>query len=261
MSDCSTAFGRACFSLVTMSNESNLEATSASSSVPVAASPARRRFLRVSVRAFLAALVMLFIASPFVEQIAHGDVVEVVLMTLVLITGVMAVSSRRATMGLALLLVAPALVGKWLNHFWPEQVPPELFVTAALIFVTFVIARLMAYILRAPRVNAEVLCAGISAYLLLGIIWAMAYIVVARLVPNAFTFSAPGNIMHGFTAFYFSFVTLTTVGYGDICPVAPAARMLTIMESMTGTLFVGMLIARLVSLYSSTPSQEPPSHS
>jgi hypothetical protein len=210
---------------------------------------------------FLGALLMLFIVAPFVEEMRGGDVVEALLLTLVLITGVMAVSSRPATTVLALLLVTPALVAKWMNHFWPERVPPEMFVIPALVFVTFVITRLMAYILRAPRVNTEVLCAGISAYLMLGFVWALGYMVVGRLVPNAFTFSVPANSMHGFTAFYFSFVTLTTVGYGDICPVAPAARMLAIMEAMTGTLFVGMLIARLVSLYSSAPGPNPSGNS
>ena len=59
--------------------------------------------------------------------------------------------------------------------------------------------------------------------------------------------------MAGFNAIYFSYITLTTVGYGDITPVSNAARMLAITESMSGILFVGVLIARLVSLYS-TPS-------
>jgi hypothetical protein len=56
--------------------------------------------------------------------------------------------------------------------------------------------------------------------------------------------------MSGFTAIYFSFTTLMNVGYGDITPVADVARMLAMLEAMTGTLFVGVMIARLVSLYS-----------
>jgi voltage-gated potassium channel Kch len=59
--------------------------------------------------------------------------------------------------------------------------------------------------------------------------------------------------MSGFTAIYFSFITLTTVGYGDIVPVSTVARMLTSTEAMTGTLFMAVLIARLVSLYSTQP--------
>jgi voltage-gated potassium channel Kch len=59
--------------------------------------------------------------------------------------------------------------------------------------------------------------------------------------------------MTGFTAIYFSFITLTTVGYGDIVPVTTVARMLTSTEAMTGTLFLAVLISRLVSLYSTQP--------
>jgi voltage-gated potassium channel len=55
--------------------------------------------------------------------------------------------------------------------------------------------------------------------------------------------------MTRFNAFYLSFMTLTTVGYGDITPVSKVARMLAIMESMSGTLFIGVLIARLVALH------------
>ena len=57
--------------------------------------------------------------------------------------------------------------------------------------------------------------------------------------------------MKGFTAHYFSFITLCTVGYGDIAPVSSAARMLAAMEAMTGTIYMAVLIARLVSMHSS----------
>ncbi|MCC6209700.1 MAG: two pore domain potassium channel family protein, partial [Burkholderiales bacterium] len=55
----------------------------------------------------------------------------------------------------------------------------------------------------------------------------------------------------GFNAFYFSFVTLSTVGYGDFVPVSPVARTLAMTEAMTGTLYLAILISRLVSLHSS----------
>jgi hypothetical protein len=67
-------------------------------------------------------------------------------------------------------------------------------------------------------------------------------------------------VQHGavdaFTGFYFSFITLSTVGYGDITPVSQAARCLAAMEAMTGLLYVAVLIARLASLYSSGKSNE-----
>jgi voltage-gated potassium channel Kch len=81
--------------------------------------------------------------------------------------------------------------------------------------------------------------------------------------PAAFSFSpraGTATVMSGFTAMYFSFTTLMTVGYGDITPVADVARMLAMLEAMTGTLFVGVMIARLVSLYSAPRPSHTPVH-
>jgi len=120
------------------------------------------------------------------------------------------------------------------------------------------VANLLRFVLRAPSVNTEVLCASISAYLMLGLLWTVAYWLVAQLNPNAFAFNtatATKETMAGFNAFYFSFITLSTVGYGDITPVSRIARWLAATEAMTGLLYITVLLARLVSLYSTPKSQ------
>src|SRR6266480_3728242 len=71
----------------------------------------------------------------------------------------------------------------------------------------------------------------------------------------AFNMNAGKHSIRGFNAFYFSFITLSTVGYGDITPVSKVARMLSAMEAMTGLLYLAVLIARLVALYSSPKSE------
>lgn len=128
-------------------------------------------------------------------------------------------------------------------------------------FVVFVVLQLLRFILRAPRVDSDVLCAGVAGYLMVGLLWTLGYVLVAQLVPDSFAFTASpagGQSMKGFTAAYYSFITLTTVGYGDIMPVSGAARMLAMMEAMVGTLYIAVLVARLVSLYSNqSPSPEP----
>jgi hypothetical protein len=79
------------------------------------------------------------------------------------------------------------------------------------------------------------------------VLWAYAYALVARLDPGAF--SGPVSTADGPRAvFYFSFVTLTTVGYGDVLPVHPVARSLAMLEAVTGPLYLAILVARLVSL-------------
>ena len=217
--------------------------------------PVRRRlrFRRLSAVELLIALGLLFFSLPFVEEIKGGDIIVSILLSLVLISAVLAVANRRRTFVVAVLLAIPAVVGRWINHFRPHLLPPAVFLVAGLVLVAFVVANLLRFILRAPSVNAEVLCASISAYLMLGLMWTMAYWLVDQLTPGgAFSFNtnAGPRSINGFNAFYFSFITLSTVGYGDITPVSRIARWLAAMEAMTGLLYVAVLIARLVSLYS-----------
>lgn len=205
---------------------------------------------------FLLGLVLLFAAAPFAEQIRGGETLESSALTLVLISAVFAVGRRRRVLWMAIFIVTPTVAGKWLHYFWPDSVSPVWFLPCVLIFIVFILFQLLRFILIAPRVNGDILCAGIASYLLLGLLWAFAYMLVAQLMPGAFFFD--GRIedkqeMTSFTSVYFSFITLTTVGYGDITPVASVARMLAAMEAMTGTLFVAILISRLVSMYSKHP--------
>ena len=201
----------------------------------------------------LIALAILFFSVPFVEEIEGGDLIVSALLSVVLLSAVLAVANRRRNLAVGLLLAVPALAGRWINHLHPHLVPAPVFLFAGIGLVAFVVFNLLQFVLRASSVDVEVLCASISAYLMLGLIWTMAYWLVYYLTPGAFAFNtATGTkqTMEGFNAFYFSLITLSTVGYGDITPVSKVARMLAAMEAMTGLLYVAVLIARLVGLYS-----------
>jgi hypothetical protein len=206
----------------------------------------------------LIALALLFFFFPFVEEVKDGDVIVSILLSLVLLSAVLAVADRKRVFFIAVVLAIPAIAGRWINHFRPDLVPSPVFLTAGLVLIAFVVANLLHFVLRAPSVNVEVLCASISAYLMLGLLWTVAYWLVDQLTPGAFAFNgnAERQSIRGFNAFYFSFVTLSTVGYGDITPVSKVARMLAAMEAMTGLLYVAVLIARLVALYSSPKSHD-----
>ncbi len=219
-----------------------------------------RTRLRVSAVGFLGALVLMLVATPFVRGLQEGPLYESVLYTLVMCTGLVASGSRRR---LGFVLVSMVLAAIWLNQFWPQKCPTLTFIVPAMAFLVIVIASLLAFILRAKKVDADVLCAGISVYLILGLLWGLAYTWVAQFNPDAFAYNrspATATAMSGFTATYFSFMTLMTVGYGDITPIADVARMLAMIEAMTGTFFFGVMIARLVSLYSSSEKTRTATH-
>jgi hypothetical protein len=212
----------------------------------------KRGVFRFSMAQLLVALVFVFVAIPFIEHVRGNDVLETVLLTIALLSAVPALGDRRRTMVWAVVLVIPAVAGKWLNHLRPDLVPAEVFLVAGMLFFLFVILHFLRFILRAPRVDSEILCAGAATYLMLGWLWALAYILVARLVPDSFVFTVgPASIrsLEGFRGLYFSYATLTTVGYGDIIPVSNGARMLAMTEAMAGMFYATLLIARLVALY------------
>jgi voltage-gated potassium channel len=204
---------------------------------------------------FLVALVFLFVSAPFVEDLPRGDVIEGMLLTLVMVFAALAVSGRRRSLLIALVLVIPAIMGKWTNHLYPDLMSPAFFLAPMALFFAFVLAQTFLFILRAPRVDANVLCAGVAGFLTLGLIWVPLYTLVGQLNPAAFTVArGPGAdaAMDGFNAFYFSLVTLCTVGYGDITPTSKVARMLAVMEAASGLFYMTILISRLVSVYSTT---------
>ncbi len=216
----------------------------------------RSGVVRFSTVELLVALILLFVSAPFFDEFPGGHLLEAILMTLVLVAAVLAVGGRQRTLLIAALLVLPALVFRWTNHLNPSQFAQEAYLCATLVFMLFIVANLFRFILRAPRVNFEVLCAAIAGYLLLGLLWAFAYMILARVVPGSFLVNGTATTAQtldqlGF--FYFSFVTLTTTGYGDFIPVSQSARMLAVLEAMTGTFYVAVLISRLVALYSRNP--------
>src|SRR6266513_2025445 len=137
--------------------------------------PRRLGLRRVSTVELLVALALLFVSFPFVEEVKGGDVIVSILLSVVLLCAVLAVASSRRTLIVALLLAIPAVAGRWINHFRPDLIPPPVFLTAGLMLIAFVVVNLLRFILRAPSVNTEVLCASISAYLMLGLMWTMAY--------------------------------------------------------------------------------------
>ena len=222
--------------------------------------PTRAGLLRHSVAWFLGTMVFMFVTAPFIEGLPNGALIDAALLTVVLGAAVLAVGGRRRTLMLAIVLVAPVVGARWLHHFGLRDGTYSFHLAAFLVFMAFVVFQFLRFILRSPRVNSEVLCAAVATYLLLGLLWASAYTLVAQLIPGSFSGVAAGSQpLHGFDALYFSLITLTTVGYGYVAPLSGPARMLSMMEAVTGTMYMAVLVARLVSGFSfaQPPAGEP----
>ena len=214
-----------------------------------------RGVFRFSGRQLLITLIVLFVVFPFVEPYAWGNAAVSLLFTLVMLSALLAVGGgKHRVLITGLVLLVPALVLRWLPHLGLMDGGQPVSLASYGLFVGYVTFQLVLYVLRAARVDAEVLSAGVSIYLLIGWLWALLYSFCNLVVPESFHFlNTETHSSPLYEMFYFSFGTLTTAGYGDIVPVSGPARMLSSMESVLGVLYLAVLVSRLVSAYGSRP--------
>lgn len=118
---------------------------------------------------------------------------------------------------------------------------------SSLAFLLGSTAFLLRFVVKAERVSTNSVFAATSSYLLIALIWAYAYFLVSLIDPHAFG-AGTAMELNRVDMVYFSFVTITTLGYGDIVPVSPFARMLAAVEAVTGQLYLAVLVAWLVGL-------------
>jgi hypothetical protein len=216
-------------------------------------------FRRYSTVHLLCALVLLLVVTPFIEDSHNGKFVEAVLMTVVMVSAGLAVGAHRRIPWLASTLLVATLLVNWSHHLFPAYVPGSTHLYGSLIFIGFIIYCILRFIMRAKRVDAEVISAAISVYLMIGLLWTSAYLIVGEQNPAAFSIHTDPQdpqTMTNFNALYFSYSSLSTLGFGDIVPISKMARTLAFMEAITGMLFVAILISRLVSMYAPVVSPQ-----
>jgi voltage-gated potassium channel Kch len=119
-----------------------------------------------------------------------------------------------------------------------------------LFYYLLIFGSIMGYVLASGPVTGNKIAGAISAYLLMGIIWSVVYSLFYLFQPESFAMPEVlrGDGSLGFWSFYFSFTTLTTLGYGDVVPRLPAVQSYAVMEAACGQIFLSVLIARLVAL-------------
>ena len=200
---------------------------------------------------FLFAALLLMLSAPVLLPDALVESVVPPLFTVLALTALATVAESRRTLIVGILLALPAILAQWFSASGEISLASEISGDLFLIWVTIAI---LAYGLRAQRVSSDVLFAVACVYLLLALIWAMGYGIADGLQPGALAYSeallGPEGELSGRGLYtYFSFVTLTTLGYGDITPVSDAGRLLAMLEATLGQLFLVIVVARVVGLH------------
>lgn len=192
-------------------------------------------------------LVIFFVADGSTRG---GKLLMTVATTTVFIGGIASVSDSVRYGVIGFLLMLPPLVMGWITTAlgWESSnvfLVPNLYSLPFYLFLLYVIS---SYVFRAGKVTQDRMQGAVCIYLLLGLLWANAYHVVHQLNPESFRFGLAGTdlFLGAFRELmYFSYVTLTTLGYGDTVPISSHARLLALLEAISGVIFIGVLIARL----------------
>jgi hypothetical protein len=200
----------------------------------------------------LAALLVLLVAYiffvyPLLGNEELGGWVSVIF-SLILVAGIFATANHHAVRVGIVALAVIALASHWANVLVGGRVAHMIAASAAVVFFIVQVWFLTLRVFRDGEVTINRILGAVAVYLLLGLLWAEAYLVVYLAVPGAFHFAPAGDPPIA-EMVYFSFVTLTTLGYGDITAVHPFARSLVMMEGLVGQLYPAILLARLVTQY------------
>ena len=201
-------------------------------------------------RVLLWMLGALIVLRPIIEEFGRRAWLLPLLLTAVMLASVWSVARERFhVIGIAI-LVTVALGGEWLR-LGGYDVPPVLPNLATFIACAWIAGVLAKDVFRdRDNISADLIYGAIDVYLLVGLAFAAVYRVQVLLVPGAIDgLSAASNL--GDTL-YFSAITLTTLGYGDIAPVSDGARMLAFCEALFGQLYIAVLLAKLVATYISS---------
>lgn len=205
--------------------------------------PARFRY-----SSLLTAILALLFLHPYFGDKPWQRAVQTGFFSFVMIAAVFAVSRTRTQSLAGILLGVPHFGFLWAAHLVQGGPWPSLAAGTGTAFFAYATVILLRAVLGSERITQDTIYGALCGYLLLGITWTYAYVLLESLVPGSFEGGREGRPVD---FLYFSYVTLTTLGYGDVLPATRKAESLAMMEAATGVIFVAVQIARVVALHQS----------
>ena len=199
-------------------------------------------------------VIIIFVLPVLLTPDSTGRLIDDLAFSVLIVAGAFTAAESRGVRFAVVAVTAVTLLVRWAAAVSPSDalaIGREASTLAMLLLFVMVVAA-RAY--RPGPVTHHRIQGAIAVLLLLGLVWANAYELLHLIHPDAFS-GAVGNAPGALTWIYYSFVTLTTMGYGDITPVHPIARSLAIAEAVTGQLYIAVTLARLIALHVSTGSK------
>ncbi|MFO7985168.1 MAG: ion channel [Desulfatiglandaceae bacterium] len=195
----------------------------------------------------LITIMLLFIIHPLTEELVRISFILDIFLSAVLLSAIYAVGQKKSALIFALLTALPASFAHWI--YWFVKIPALhlIDVSFTMVFWAFATFTIVQHLFKQKRVTADLIRGAVCGYFLIGLMWASAYAFLETLAPGSFD---PGSAqaLDMNSLIYFSFVTLCTVGYGDIIPLTNQARMLSVLAAVMGQMYLAVNIAALVAI-------------
>lgn len=212
--------------------------------------PFKERFLFL-----LVSILLYFILRPFLEEYVGISILLDIFLSLILFAGIYAASQKRYLLVIGLLLGLPPFITLWLLHFVKS---PALILAEnsfMILFFAYTMVIFLSYLFAEEEVTLDVIMAAVCVYFFIGLMWGFVFCLMEILQPGSFR-GGQGQAAAVSDLIYYSFVTQTTLGYGDITPATAPARSLSLLEAIIGQLYLAVLVARLVGIHISQSSRK-----
>jgi voltage-gated potassium channel len=210
--------------------------------------PAQTSIRRPTFPVVLALLIAVIVFVPVVEEVAHLRLSVMLRLAglAVPILAVSAASDRRRHRHAAFALAAVSVLANGVT-FPRGGVPLWVGNAATLSFLAFTTYLVLRTVITSAEVTPDVISGALASYVMIGLTWAIAFGIVEARWSGSIRFAADSHAASFSDLLYFSYVTLLTIGYGDVTPVSSAARTLAVLEGLAGMTFTTVLLAVLVA--------------
>ena len=198
-----------------------------------------------------AGMIVLLVTGPVVDALFGRSAVIFgqFALSALLLAGILTLATSRAAFRIGVVLVIASVASTALAYVHPSLQIALVSFVVAWAFCLLSVVLCMRYVLTRGRVTPNHLIGAICVYLLLGVLWGLVYAAIQAVQPSALRATDHTQVLDVDDCLYFSFVTLTTTGYGDILPATRLVRTLAYLEGAAGQLYAAILVATLVSRY------------
>ena len=203
----------------------------------------------------LVLILVMIVLTPFLDVFVQTRILMDIFLTAIFFTIIFAIKTKRIHAIIGSILVLPLITSTWSAYFYDSthlSLLPRIF---GALFFGYAVILILQEIARSTEVTRETLFAAVVAYLLIALMWAFLYMILELTVPGSFSFPDHSNREEMMRFEYFSFITITTLGYGDITPISDRASALAFLEALIGQIYMVVLVAWLVGMHVSRRSK------